>query len=58
MEMRMRNTLNHLSTGSPVTPAKTGGEVTEHEVRSPAFGSGSAALLRLLPDSPMPTRNS
>lgn len=27
----MRNTLNHLSTGSPVTPAKTGGEVTEHE---------------------------
>ncbi len=34
MDMRMRNTLNHLSTGSPVTPAKTGGEVTEHEVRS------------------------
>lgn len=56
MEMRMRNTLSHLSTGSPVTPAKTGGEVTEHEVRSPAFGSGSAALLPGC--SPMPTRNS
>ena len=56
MEMRMRNTLHHLSTGSPVTPAKTGGEVTEHEVRSPAPPfSGSAARAGC---SPMPTRNS